>query len=163
MTIENDTREGLPAQGLSRCGFLKLAAAAGLLVTGCKAKPEPTSTPAPTSPPTVPPTIAPTPRPTAIPTYTAADFNLMAYCGIRCISACPERAYPASCAGCKSTTGILAPYCQTCSVRKCAGEKGVLTCAHCDKYVSCTKDTWTTFPVLRTKIDQIREYLQGKS
>jgi hypothetical protein len=161
MTTEIDYHDGSCAQGISRSGFLKLAATAGLLVVGCNAKPEPTATP--TSKPTVPPTIMPTSAPTAIPTYSAEDFSRMAYCGIRCWSACPEHAYPKSCEGCKSSGGILAPYCQTCAIRKCASEKQVLTCAHCQEYPSCTVETWTIFPVLRKKIDQIRSDLQNQS
>ena len=83
----------------------------------------------------------------------------MAYCGIRCWSACPEGAYPDQCEGCKSQGGKLSPYCETCAVRKCASEKGVLTCAHCDGYPTCEADTWKTFPMLRSKIDRIRSDL----
>jgi hypothetical protein len=176
MTAEGDCCDRPHARGVCRRDLLKWGVLAGFLA-GCSADQKPTTVPisepiaAPTSKPTttptskatVPPTIAPTPRPTAIPTYSAEDFSRMAYCGIRCWVGCPERAYPEKCKGCKSQGGKLGHYCEICSIRKCASEKQVLTCAHCDAYPSCEVDTWKRYPVLRRKIDQIRSDLQAQS
>ena len=155
MTTESDCHNKLCVLGMYRRDFLKLAVAAGtgLLAAGCSTSQEPSASP----------TITPAPVPTAIPTYSAEDFSHMAYCGIRCWAACPEHAYPNSCEGCKSEGGKLSRSCGFCAIRKCASEKQVLTCAHCDEYPSCEADTWTRYPILRDKIDQIRSDLQIQS
>jgi hypothetical protein len=167
MKTESDCHNRLCVRGMYRRDFLKLAAAActGLLATGCSASQEPTASPTitPAPVPTASPTITPAPVPTAIPTYSAEDFSRMAYCGIRCWAACPEHAYPNHCEGCKSEGGKLSRHCDFCAIRKCASEKQVLTCAHCYEYPSCEADTWTRFPILRDKIDQIRSDLQTQS
>jgi hypothetical protein len=172
VTTERDCYGRLCARRIYRRDFLKVAVAAagaGLLAAGCNTSQEPTAAPAseptatPISEPTASPTIPPTPKSTAIPTYSADDFSRMAYCGIRCWAACPERAYPTNCEGCKSEGGKLGPFCEVCALRKCASEKEVLTCAHCDEYPLCKVDTWTRYPVLRRKIDQIRSALQAQS
>ena len=41
------------------------------------------------------------------------------------------------CSGCRAT-GVHGPYCSMCSIRACAMEKGVATCAHCADY-GCEK------------------------
>jgi hypothetical protein len=168
MTTESDCCDRLYVQGICRRDFLKQIALAGFLA-GCSTDQKSTAVPiseptaTPTNRPTALPTITPTPKPTANPTYSAEDFSRMAYCGIRCWVECPENAYPASCEGCKSKGGKLGHYCEICSIRKCAGEKQVLTCAHCDGYSSCEADTWKRYPILRIKIDQIRSDLQAQS
>jgi hypothetical protein len=159
MRNEDDYRDRPCGRGMCRRDFLKLTVAAGLLA-GCRAIQKPT--PTPTSEPTATPTITPTPRPTAIPTYSVEDFTQMSYCGIRCRVACPEGLYPTQCESCKSTGEKVSAFSKECEIRKCASEKQVLTCAHCDDYPSCEAKTWATFPSLRGKIDQIRKYL-GKS
>jgi hypothetical protein len=42
-----------------------------------------------------------------------------------------------NCLGC-SSDGPLFFYCAMCDIRKCASEKGLSTCAHCDDY-ACEK------------------------
>jgi hypothetical protein len=42
------------------------------------------------------------------------------------------------CDGCKTEGGRLFKWSSKCPVRKCAGKKGVETCAHCSKY-ACGK------------------------
>lgn len=139
-------------QGIHRRDLLKLAVAAGtgLLAAGCGAGRESTASTGIRSAPVKTETAAP----------ATEDFSRMAYCGIRCQTACPEHAYPDHCDGCKSKGGKLGPYCGVCAIRKCADRKKVLTCAHCDEYPSCSADTWKVYPILREKIDKIREGLQ---
>ncbi|MFW9920021.1 MAG: DUF3795 domain-containing protein [Candidatus Thorarchaeota archaeon] len=47
-----------------------------------------------------------------------------------------------NCDGCKSSGGALFKFCGTCSVRKCASQKGVETCAHCPDYGCDTLEEW---------------------
>jgi hypothetical protein len=42
------------------------------------------------------------------------------------------------CDGCKTEGGRLFPGCKKCQIRKCARQKGVENCAHCDEY-ACEK------------------------
>ncbi|MHA1907376.1 MAG: DUF3795 domain-containing protein [Candidatus Thorarchaeota archaeon] len=91
----------------------------------------------------------------------------IAYCGLDC-DACPAKLakmnddddlrtkmqqewgsdeYPLSmndinCDGCKTSDGVHFKFCASCSVRKCASEKGVETCAHCDNYGCDILETW---------------------
>lgn len=167
VTTESDCRNRLCVKGIRRRDFLKQIALAGFLAggsTGQRSTAAPINEPAAASAdkPIVPPTITPAPNPAANPAYSAEDFSRMAYCGIRCRAECPENAYPASCEGCKSKGGKLGHYCRICSIRKCAGERQVLTCAHCDGYSSCEADTWKRYPILRRKIDRIRSDLQAQ-
>ena len=126
---------------LSRRDFLKLLATAGLVV-GCSASQR---------------ALSPDESSTSSSKY---DFSQISFCGIYCEDVCPERAYPKSCDGCKIQGGKCAPYCCGCPVRKCAQEKGMLTCAHCNGFPTCDKDTWKTYPSLRGKIEQLRAELQ---
>ena len=134
---------------LSRRDFLKVAgvAAAGTVLTACTPK---TSHP----PEPIPPTMTTT--------TSNVDFSRIAYCGIHCQEACPEGAYPQTCDGCKAQARNekCAPYCCGCPVRKCAQEKGVLTCAHCDGFPTCDKSTWATYPGLKKQVEQLRVELQ---
>ena len=150
-----DTKGKLPPKsvdpGLSRRDFLKItgAAVAGTVFTACTSKP--------TSPP------EPTPIPlTPTPSNGNIDFSGISYCGIHCQEACPEWAYPQTCDGCKAPVGNgkCAPYCCGCPVRKCAQEKNVLTCAHCEEFPSCDQDTWVRYPGLKSRVEQIRAELQ---
>jgi len=126
---------------LSRRDFLKLLAAAGL-VAGCGA-----------CQPAVPGTDSAA-------SEGSIDFSRISYCGIHCQEACPEWAYPQTCDGCKAQTTKCAPYCCGCPVRKCAREKEVLTCAHCNGFPTCDKETWNIYPGLRKQIEQLRAELQ---
>jgi hypothetical protein len=156
MTKEDDYCNSPCLRGICRRDFLKLAVAAGLL-SGCGAEQQPNA--APPDEPTATPTCAPT---GTADTVSAEDFSQVAYCGIRCREACPEHTYPTSCEGCKSEGGKLGHFCERCAIRKCAMEKQVVTCAHCDEYPSCDVDTWKMYPVLRRKIDGIRSTLEAQ-
>jgi hypothetical protein len=46
-------------------------------------------------------------------------------------------------------------------IRKCAVEKQVVTCAHCDEYPTCDDPMWESYPWLRRQIDQIRSNLEA--
>jgi hypothetical protein len=46
-----------------------------------------------------------------------------------------------NCDGCKSNEEHF-KYCAACSVRTCAHERGVATCAHCSEYVCDTLSNW---------------------
>ena len=93
-------------------------------------------------------------------TVSAEDFSRTAYCGIRCWEECPVQAYPTRCEGCKSAGERLIPSCRGCSIRKCASERQVVTCAHCGEYLSCDDPAWESYPELRTHLDQIRSSLE---
>ena len=38
------------------------------------------------------------------------------------------------CDGCKTENGRLFPGCEKCEIRKCARQKGIENCAHCNEY-----------------------------
>jgi len=42
------------------------------------------------------------------------------------------------CDGCLGTDGHKCAHCSDCEIRACAMERGVVNCAHCDKYI-CEK------------------------
>jgi hypothetical protein len=115
-----------------------------------------------------------------------AMYEMIAYCGLDC-SACP--AYEATqsndmeelarvaeewsnqfkmeipkesivCDGCKSDTGRLSGYCSICQVRSCAGEREVITCAHCPDYVCANLESCPAFVAEgKTVLDRIKEGL----
>ncbi len=39
-----------------------------------------------------------------------------------------------ACEGCQSNTNNIFSHCKICEIRKCAREKNIENCAHCDKY-----------------------------
>lgn len=41
-----------------------------------------------------------------------------------------------NCCGCRSNHGLFIG-CASCQIRKCSQDKGIITCASCDKYESC--------------------------
>ena len=149
MKRESNCRYRSCARGIYRRDLLKLAVAAGtgLLAAGCGDSREPT----------VPAAGTPVSMLTGTQTHSTEDSSRMAYCGIECRTSCPEKEYPDHCGGCKSEDGKLGHFCSICAIRKCASEKQVLTCAHCDEYPSCEVDTWTKYPVLRDMIDKMRK------
>jgi hypothetical protein len=69
----------------------------------------------------------------------------------------PEDMY---CEGCMVEDGRLFGYCETCEVRKCAGEKAVENCAHCADY-GCNKLNviWKMAPEARSNLEEIRKTL----
>lgn len=65
------------------------------------------------------------------------------------------------CRGCRVTSSPVGNgFKDMCSVRKCAVEKQVLTCAHCGEYTGCEEDLWIKWPGLRENINKIRRELQ---
>ncbi len=153
MKTKSNCRNRPNEKGIYRRDLFKLAVAAGtgLFVTGCSDSREST----------VHSPVTPAAKPTGVQTHPAEDFSRMAYCGIKCRTSCPEKEYPEHCGGCKSEDGKLGHFCSVCAIRKCASEKQILTCAHCDEYPSCEVDTWTKYPVLRDMIDKIRGDLKS--
>jgi hypothetical protein len=129
---------------ISRRDFCKLSAMAGFIIVGCWACQSTQSTSE------------------TIPSKVKFDFSQLSFCGLNCKEACPEYAYPKTCEGCKSKGGKCAPYCCGCPVRGCASEKGILTCAHCDEFPTCDKDTWKTYPRLRSQIEQLRVEIKSQ-
>lgn len=168
MVIESNCCNRQCIQGLCRRDFVRFLVLTGLFA-GCSTDQKPTAgsignpSGTPASEISVPSTSASASKPSDIPAYSPEDFSRMAFCGIRCQSSCPEHEYPEGCGGCKSNSEKLGSYCRTCPIRECAGKRQGLTCAHCDEYPSCEVDTWTRFPILREKIDNIRRYLETQS
>ncbi|OYD13922.1 hypothetical protein CH333_09455 [candidate division WOR-3 bacterium JGI_Cruoil_03_44_89] len=112
--------------------------------------------------------------------------KMIAYCGIKC-SECPaflatqkdddnERKKVAemwskqfnaeikpediNCDGCLTEGGRLVDYCRVCEIRKCAREKRVENCAHCDDY-GCEKlnKFITNVPDAKATLEEIRKSL----
>ncbi|MEW5723480.1 MAG: DUF3795 domain-containing protein [Thermodesulfobacteriota bacterium] len=42
------------------------------------------------------------------------------------------------CEGCRADSGVQFRHCASCKIRKCAQERSITVCAHCDEYV-CDK------------------------
>jgi hypothetical protein len=61
----------------------------------------------------------------------------------------PDRIF---CYGCKSTREPESPSLAKCTVRKCASEKGMATCADCRELKTCDKDLWKSYPKMREKL-----------
>jgi hypothetical protein len=93
----------------------------------------------------------PEPVPEPMPEVDPRDYTSVPYCNINC-SNCPE---VSTCIGCK---GEVAPY--ACTLRECAVEKEVLTCAHCADYPTCANPMWSLQPNLRRYADTLRAYLE---
>jgi hypothetical protein len=66
-----------------------------------------------------------------------------------------------ACFGCKTKNKPIGYYAQNCDVRKCAHPKNVITCAHCDDFPTCEKETWTRWPKLRQALEKIRNELHA--
>jgi hypothetical protein len=102
------------------------------------------------------------------------DFSMMAYCTLKC-NEC--NAYIATknkdeklkaevaaswgmkpedinCEGCKSERALF-----SCSLKKCAIEKDIITCAHCKDFSSCNDEQWSKYPQLRESAEKLREQL----
>jgi Protein of unknown function (DUF3795) len=64
------------------------------------------------------------------------------------------------CDGCKAKGGRLFSGSRTCEIRKCAGQKGVENCAHCNGY-ACAKleKFFVTDPDARKRLGAIRNAL----
>ena len=61
------------------------------------------------------------------------------------------------CDGCKSEIGRLFLGCRKCEIRKCAREKSIENCAHCNEY-ACERleKFFATDPEARKRLDVIR-------
>lgn len=64
------------------------------------------------------------------------------------------------CDGCKSESRRLFSGCRRCEIRKCAREKSVENCAHCDEY-ACERleKFFATYPEAGKRLDAIRSAL----
>ena len=64
------------------------------------------------------------------------------------------------CDGCKAKSGILFSGSKNCHIRKCARQKGLENCAHCNEY-SCEEleKLFTTDPDARKRLDEIKSAL----
>jgi hypothetical protein len=61
------------------------------------------------------------------------------------------------CLGCKSENPAF--FCADCTVKKCAIQKGLPTCAHCDNLDSC--DLWKNNPGLKEKAKKTQAELRA--
>jgi hypothetical protein len=89
------------------------------------------------------------------------EYGEMSYCGIACKEQCPGRKYPEQCNSCKSETGEHSKFWEDCTIRACAKEKDVLTCAHCNSYAECDDPLWDKYPILRNHIESLRDDIVG--
>jgi hypothetical protein len=64
------------------------------------------------------------------------------------------------CTGCKGE-GVRIVYCNDCCVRKCASQKGVETCAHCEQFENCAtlEKFFEQIPDCRQMLAEIRATL----
>lgn len=65
-----------------------------------------------------------------------------------------------NCDGCRPDSSRLFSHCQVCEIRKCARDKAVANCAHCDDY-ACEKleGFFKMVPDAREKLDTIKSSL----
>lgn len=89
------------------------------------------------------------------------EYGEVSYCGISCKEACPGHKYPKNCSSCKSEIGEHSKFWEECSIRACAEDKTVLTCAHCDSYAECDDPLWNRYPMLRNNVERIRRDIAG--
>lgn len=73
----------------------------------------------------------------------------------------PLTAEDINCAGCKVDGEPKFKFCGSCSIRSCASERGVETCAHCDDYGCDTLEGWLSQAgdELRQKLENMRAAL----
>ncbi|UCH11238.1 MAG: DUF3795 domain-containing protein [Fidelibacterota bacterium] len=68
----------------------------------------------------------------------------------------PEQVF---CYGCRDTTEVPGSFKEDCTVRQCAQDKRVTTCAHCSDFAECDKELWTEWPGIRAQVQAIRDTL----
>lgn len=73
------------------------------------------------------------------------DPEDLAYCCYSCNS-CPK--YGSSCDGCRGTN--VSGYCANCTVRLCAMDKGIVSCALCEDLEGCDKSLWQNYPSMKS-------------
>ena len=64
------------------------------------------------------------------------------------------------CDGCKTENGRLFSECEDCRIRKCAQQKEVENCAHCEEY-ACDKlqEFFTAGPKAKERLDAVKSQL----
>ncbi len=102
------------------------------------------------------------------------DFSMIAYCCLECekcdvyiatqnnddklrVKVAKEwkmKAEELYCDGCKSDR---TPFNR--DAKKCAVNRNLPTCAHCDDFPSCDKEIWTKWPQLKEKVQAMRNRL----
>ena len=77
-----------------------------------------------------------------------------------CISIKPKDV--TDCDGCKTSSSRLYAGCSKCEIRKCAQEKGCLTCAHCIEY-PCDKlqKFLDMYSISKSHLEDIRRRMKG--
>ncbi len=58
------------------------------------------------------------------------------------------------CLGCKSKKALF-----DCTLKKCAGKRGLPTCAHCPDFPTCRDEQWAKYPKLREAATAMRARL----
>jgi hypothetical protein len=73
----------------------------------------------------------------------------------------PVTAADINCVGCKVEDEPKFKFCAACSVKTCASDRGVETCAHCDDYGCDTLEGWLAMAgdELRQKLDKMHTAL----
>ena len=68
-----------------------------------------------------------------------------------------------NCDGCKSVDGVHFKFCSQCAVRKCASERGEITCAHCKDYGCDTLKEWLSHAGEKPRkiLEDLRSSLQA--
>ena len=65
------------------------------------------------------------------------------------------------CDGCKTETARLYSGCKKCPIRKCARERGVENCAHCDEYVCEKLEKFFATDPIANKAENIKSCFTG--
>ncbi len=121
-------------------------------------------------------------------TAISEDFDELGYCGYACKEKC--KVYSATknndyetkikmaksmsekynqdfkpedvhCDGCKSERPSYFAS-NRCTVRECAQEKQLVTCAYCKDFSNCDKDLWTMWPEVKELIEEMRRNLSAQ-
>jgi len=69
------------------------------------------------------------------------------------------------CVGCKMMEGPHPGFVYECDLRTCGNERGVVTCAHCDRYEGCEsikEFTANAGEEARERLDRLRSELESK-
>ncbi len=74
------------------------------------------------------------------------------------------KAQDINCSGCLSEGGVVFSHCTVCGIRKCASDRGVANCAHCDDYACEQLEEFLKFATeCREQLEQIRQARQHLS